>query len=553
MQQLTPTTWGGVWTILRSRWQVTRNTWWRGSDGRKLGVVAAVIGVIAFAAFLTFISRLVVRGILFIAREEPELVAQIGSVDGLFAAVPSLALGIALLPLLFSSVSWALSTFYLSRDLDTLLVTPVPIRSVFIARFAEGLAGSWLGIFVLLGAPLIGYGLGLGYGALFVLAVVVVLLLLPLLPTSLGTLLTILLVRVVPAQRLREIIAVVGGLFGALVWLGTQVLSGTFADRAGDFEAGNVLRFDLPFLPTSWGARTLIAAGTGNYGSLLGYGVLYVAATLGVFVLCVVLAERLYYSGWSTVSTATGGRVRRGRDRAPLLRGPAGAILRKDVRTLPRDLQQLSQLVVGLLFALFWLWRFTSTGPRGDALSSFGATSASVFICILLASNLGLSGLSREGRGMWQLQLAPISPWTILRAKWVLAYLPFPLFALVFTAFLYAVRDVEVGGLLNILLQLSLIGVGVAGITTGLGAMFPHFDWDNPRNMTTGRANFISFAAYGVYTALMLALLNGATWLAAGRGWWVYAVAWSIALALTALAAWLPLQLAAKRMRMLEM
>ncbi len=537
---------------MRSRWQVTRNTWWRGSDSRKFGVVFAVLGVVALAAFLTFISRLIVRGLLFIAREEPDLVAQIGSVDRLFAAVPSLALGIALLPLLFSSVSWALSTFYLSRDLDTLLVTPVPIRSVFIARFVEGLGGSWVTTFVLLGAPLIGYGLGLGYGALFVIVVVIVLLLLPLLPTSLGTLLTMLLVRVVPAQRLREIIAVVGGLFGALVWLGTQFLGGTFSGRAGNLDENTLLRFDLPFLPTSWGARTLIAAGTGNGGALLGYGALYVGATLGVFAVCALLAERLYYSGWATVSTATGGRVRRGREGAPLLRGPAGAILRKDVRTLPRDLQQLSQLVVGLLFALFWLWRFTSTGPRGDALSGFGATSASVFICILLASNLGLSGLSREGRGMWQLQLAPVSPWTILRAKWVLAYLPFPLFALVFAVFLYIVRQVDPSALLNILLQLVLIGVGVAGITTGLGAMFPRFDWDNPRNMTTGRANFLSFVGYGIYTALMLALLNGATWLATDWGWWVYAAAWIIALALTALAAWLPLNLAAKRMRTLE-
>jgi ABC-2 type transport system permease protein len=552
MRQPTPSTWGGAWTIIRSRWQVARNSFWRGGTGRKIGVVAAVVSVLAFTVFLTFVSRLLVRALIFIAREEPDLVAQIGSIDRLFAAVPSLALGIALLPLLFSSVSWALSTFYLSRDLDMLLVTPVPIRSVFLARFAEGLAGSWLGIFVLLGAPLIGYGLGLGYGALFVIAVVIVLLLLPLLPTSLGTLLTMLLVRVVPAQRLREIVAVVGGLFGAFVWLGTQFLGGTFSDRAGDVETGNVLRFDLPFLPTSWGARTLIAAGTGNGSALLGYGALYLLATLGVFAVCVVLAERLYATGWATMTAATGGRVRRGRDRAPLLRGPAGAILRKDIRTLPRDLQQVSQLVVGLFFTLFWLWRFTSTGPRDMPLGGIGATSASVFTCILLASNLGLSALSREGRSMWLLQLAPISPWTILRAKWVLAYMPFPLFGVVFAVFLRVVRDVAPSEVISMLLQLALIGMGVAGITTGLGGMFPRFDWDNPRNMTTARANFISFVAYGVYTALMLGLLNGAPWLATRWGWWVYVAAWSVAIALTVLAAWVPLQLAAKRMRMLE-
>lgn len=552
MQQATPSTWDGAWTILRSHWQVTRNSLWRRNPRRQFGLIVSVVAVGAFAAFLTFTSRLVVRALLLVAREQPQLVAQLGSVEGLFAAVPSLALGIALLPLLFGSVGWALSTFYLSRDLDMLLVTPVPIRSVFLARFAEGLVGSWIGIFVLLGAPLVGYGLGLGYGVPFVLAVIVVLMLLPLLPTSLGTLLTMLLVRVVPAKRLREIVTVVSSLFGVLFWLGTQVLGGTFGRQSPTFNGSALLRFDLPFLPTSWGARALIAAGTGNVSALLGYGALYLVATVGLFALCVVLAERLYYGGWATVSTATGGRMRHRRERTPLLRGPAGAILGKDLRILPRDLQQLSQLMVSVLFALFWLWRFTSTTSRGTGIGSFGATSASVFICILLGSNLGLSGLSREGRSMWLLQLAPISPWTILRAKWVLAYLPFPLFAVIFAGFLYVTQGTGASELLHILLQLALIGVGVAGITTGLGALFPRLDWNNPRRMVSGRASIIGLVAYVVYTGVVLLLLNGAPLLAGRWGWWVQPAAWSIAIALTAFAAWLPLRLAAAHLRTME-
>jgi len=50
-----------------------------------------------------------------------------------------------------------------------LLVTPVPIRSVFLARFAEGLTTSWIGCWLLLGTPLIGYGVGQLWGLFFLL------------------------------------------------------------------------------------------------------------------------------------------------------------------------------------------------------------------------------------------------------------------------------------------------------------------------------------------------------------------------------------------------
>lgn len=553
MNNATPSVLGGTWTILRARWRVARNTFWRGGLSRKVGVILGVVAALGIAAFLTFVSTLIVRGLRFVARERPEVIDQIGGVELLFAAVPSLALAFALLPLLFSSVSFALATFYLSRDIDTLLVTPVPIRSVFIARFAEGLATSWLMLAILLGAPLAGYGIGLGYGPLFFGVLIAVLLLLPLLPISFGTLLTMLLVRVVPARRLREVMTLVGGVFGALVWLGTQVIGGRFNDTPRAVDATALLRFDVPVLPTSWGARALIAAGGGDYAMLLGYGGLYVLATLGMFMLCVVVAERLYYNGWTNMTSTTGGRVRRGRDRAPLLRGPVGAIVRKDVRTLPRDLQQVSQIFVGLLFALFWLWQFTREGPDRTPFGNIGAASASVFICLLLASNLGLNGLSREGRSVWLLQLAPISPWTILRAKWVLAYVPFPLFGLIFAVFLLLVRNLPVSDVLYIWLLLALIGTGVASITTGVGAIFPRFDWDNPRTMTSNRASLIGLIAYTVYSLLILALLSGAPWLAELWGWWVHAAGWSLALGITAFAAWLPLRLAAERMRGLEL
>src|SRR5947208_3344275 len=88
---------------------------------------------------------------------------------------------------------------------------------LLIARntFWRGLIVPYALLFFLLGPALIGYGQGMRFGAAFFVTAVLVLALLPLLPAGLGALLVMAVVRVIPARRAREIVSVIGGLFGA--------------------------------------------------------------------------------------------------------------------------------------------------------------------------------------------------------------------------------------------------------------------------------------------------------------------------------------------------
>jgi ABC-2 type transport system permease protein len=554
-----PSVWSGTWTILRSRWQIARNSFWRGKLIRKLMLIALVlfIGFVAYGLYR--ISNFIVAGLQTVAREQPELLAQIGSVDAIFTAVPSLALGLAALPLLFSSLNFALSTLYLGRDIDLLLVTPVPMRSVFLARFIEGLAPIYIFFLALLAPSLAGYGRGLGYGFAFYAALAGVLLLLPLLPFSIGTLLTMLLARFIAPKRLRDVLAVLGGLFGVLVYIGIQLLGRSMADEGAPFSAEQALRFDVPFLPTAWGARALIAAGSGNLESFLFYGLIYALATAGLFTFCVLLAERMYYNGLASITATSGRRTRRrtqwATGRMQWLRGPAGAIIRKDFHTFRRDIQQLSQLLTPLAFSLFWLWQIVM-GTRGDvplAFAGIGPTATSLFVCILIASNVGLTALSREGHNFWLLHLAPISPWTILWAKWAFAFAPFPILGALFGALVGILQQAPALQLLQSWLVIVLSGIGVAGITTGFGATFPRFDWQNPRKMTSTQAGCLGSLLYFVYAGLMLGFTSVPHFLAPRFGDWIYVAGWSGAIIITALALWIPMQLGANNLRTLEL
>lgn len=563
MTVATPSLVGGTWTILQARLRVARNTFWRGKITRKIATVLVAGFVVAASYGLFRFTRFIVRVLRQLPQEMPELAAQLESLDQLFAAVPSFALGVFALPLLLTSVSFALSTLYLARDLDTLLVTPVPVRSVFLARFLEGLVPTYLLLFVLLAPALAGYGQALGYSPAYYLALLLVLALLPLLPISIGTLLTMLLVRIISPKRLRDVLTVVGALFGLAVYIGSQLFVQATEQLATPEAATQLLRFDTSVLPTSWGARALIAAGTYAWGELLLYGGAYIAATAGLFTICLALAERLYYIGWVSMAGSGGGKVRRRTRQATgawLLSGPVGAIVRKDLRVLPRDLQQLSQLLMPLAFSVFWVWRLVSDSQLNEAsskapaaIANAGLVGLGIFVCIMITSNLGLRGVNREGQGYWLLHLAPISPWTVLWAKWSVAWLPFPILGTLFVALIGVLQQPPLGQLLQDWLLYTMTGIGVAGITVGLGAAFPKFDWQQPNNMTSARSGCIGSVLYLIYAALMLGVTIGAQFVAPQWGGWVYGVGWGLALVLTALALWLPLQLGATRLRNLAL
>lgn len=548
----------GTAVILRSRWHIARNVFWRGHLLRKIGLIGLIIVALVVSTGLYPVSNGIVRLLQELAREQPELLREIGDLPQLLAAVPSATFGAAMVPLLLSSFSFALSTLYLARDLDQLLVTPVPMRAVFLARFLEGLLPIYLLLFVVLLPALAGYGMAVGMAAGYLVALPVVLLLMPLMPVSLSVLLIMVLVRVVPARRLRELMAALGGLLGVAIYVGTQLLSRRYDQVEAAETMQRLLILNQAWLPTAWPARLLLGLGSGDLAAVARYGSLYLLVTAGFFTLTLTLFERLYYQGWTKVASTSGGhsRTRGARaDRALLLRGPAGAIFLKDLRVLPRDLQRLSQLLVPLAFSIFWGWQLIAgRGGRSSSITLLvSLTGLALLVSVMIASHIGLTGLSREGRGYWLLQLAPISPWSILWGKLTLTFLPFPVVSTVFVLLAWLLRRPPLSPLLQAWAIIVLTGVGVSAITTGLGAAFPRFDWNQAHRMTTLRAGCLAPIAYYSYTALMLTVTLGAARLAEGGGGFVLVAGWAAALLLTAVACALPLGLAGMRLRQLEM
>ncbi|MEO7912962.1 MAG: hypothetical protein ABIV47_25215 [Roseiflexaceae bacterium] len=575
--------------LVRMQFVIFRNTFWRSKISRKILVILAVLALGAASFGLYRLTQAIVKGLT-----SPEfadvLVRAARSMPGLsldvrlyLLAVPSAVLFFALALMVLTSFTTVLSSLYLSGDMDMLLAAPVPMRAVFVVKFFGGLLVPYLLLFFLIGPFLLGFGQGLGWRAAFFVTAFLVLLLLPLLPTGLGALLVMAVVRVIPARRAREIVGVIGGMVG-ISWYIFSQFSNQIAPRVANARMLDYLRrFDNPLLPSAWAGRALAAAGEGNWAQLALYGGLFAGLSIGCFALCIALAERLYYAGWSNMSTQ-GGRVRKRRrtkdeGQTPALDNPqsfvsrlssfvlprqSAAVLYKDLRVFPRDLRNVQQLIFPLVVAGIWTFRLITSGsPFGagdqpDVLKSFGQMASagiSFYICLVLSSAMGGAGISREGRGFWLLKVAPISAKRILLGKLALAYLPYPTIGALFVLFLSILQHSTPADFARALAMVLLGGLGATSITLGMGAAFPKLSWENPRQQNSIQAGCLSPLLYLAYLGLALGALLGLpllAFLAPGFAIALTLLGWAIFLALTAGVVWGALTFGAARLERLE-
>ena len=579
-----------IGVLIRTRFLIARNSFWRGKLANKIGVVLLAVGLCGAAYGLYWLSRSIVRGLT--SARFAELLARAAregaalppgfSVDfrTYLLAVPSVVLFGALVILVLTSFTTVLSSLYLSGDIDMLLAAPVPMRAVFVVKFFGGLLVPYLLLFFLLGPFLLGFGHGLQFGAAYFVVAIVTLLLLPLLPMGLGALLTMAVVRVIPARRAREIVGVLGGMVGIASYIFSQ-FSRELAPRVTDTRLLDYLRrFDTLLAPSAWASRALIAAGEGHWGALALYGGLFVAVSALVFGACLLLAERLYYAGWSNMATQ-GGRVhKRTKDEGQtgeagklawvlglwswVLPAQSRAVLEKDLRVFPRDLRNLQQLIFPLVLAAIWSFRLISDGASAPdpempawfaSLQAFTSAGISFYICLVLSGAMGGAGISREGRGFWLLKTAPISSMRLLLGKLVLAYLPYPTMGVLFTVALGVLQRSSAADIVRSLVLVLVAGLGVVSITVGIGAAFPKLNWENPRQQNSFRAGCLAPIAYLAYIVLGLGIVLFLPVLGQFAPEFATALmllAWALFLALTGLVAWGALAIGAARLDLLE-
>ncbi|MFZ5922628.1 MAG: putative ABC transporter permease subunit [Chloroflexota bacterium] len=501
-----------VWKLLLLRLRIMYNSFRHAKLSHKIGSIALTLVILGFAAFLLFLSWLLLDFL-----RAPDLSDYIGlDPRPVLAAIPPLILTGLFFSVLLTSFGVLLQALYLSGDMDFLLAAPVPIRAVFITKLLQAVLPNFA-MLSLFGLPvLFGLGASSGYNFLYYPLVLVVMVVLALAAAGISSLLVMLVVRVLPPRRAAEILGFLGATIGfACSQIGNLTNSfGRDVNLSGQQVTGTLTQLSTPWMPLNWAGQGLVALGEGRWLA----GILLVGVTLGLsavtFGFALATAERWYYTGWAGMQVVERKKKPVQAPRTALAEGtglasglirllppPVWSILHKDFLTLRRDLRNLSQLVSPLILGVIYtLAIFRSGGEpppgQGEApawfmtslrlVMSYSSVGMSLFVGWMLLSRLAGMGFSQEGKNYWVLKASPVRSGHLLAAKFLVAYLPALGLGLVFLAVIAARQGLSAVEFLYSLTAIVLCLAGMTGILLAFGVAGANFNWDDPRKMTAG-------------------------------------------------------------------
>jgi len=533
-------------------------------NGLRRSPVRLVVGVVLLAGVFDGVLTVTRRGVRFLDGY-PGIGTIAGAVEqrSLEALFTVLMLAVA-----FSVLTGAIATLYGSQDLPFLLSLPVDPVRVFTLKVVETYLNSAL-LPALFTLPVL-VGLGLeqrapaGYYAIAIFA----LLALYALPVALGAVAALLLMRVAPAGRAKEVATAASVALAAGLVLGMRALRPERLQHLtpAQFEQALSRFADLHvgWLPSAWGSAAVWGALQGRVPDA---ALLLALVSLVVLLGVARLAAMAYRAGWFRSLDTQGrqgavGALPPARWERPLARlGPAGGMVIKDLRLLARDPSQWSQLLV--LVALAGVY-FISTASLAAEMQSFrdvvGALNL-VFLGFLLAGvgiRTAFPLVSLEGEGLWLLRTGPLRARNIVAAKFWGALPPMLL--------LGGGLGVAVAGRLGVSPVLALAtpvagvcaAVAVTGLGVGLGAAFPRLDAASPTEVPLSLGGLIYMAlslAYAVVTTLLFAYPTYRSLRAPGAFQWDSALGLTLlaaVLAVTLLWTLLPLAFGSARLARLE-
>ncbi len=529
-----------------------------------------VIGVVFFWLDYLFFQRI----ISYIARIDVLDAVEVGTL--LVARLLNMIFLLFASMLLFSNVVTSLSTLYLSSDLHFLLSSPLRFSSVFMTKFAETALNS-SSILLIFGLPIF-IVCGREYNASWLYYAMIPLTLLPfiVIPASLGTLITMLLVRYFPVKRVQQVLVVFGLILGAgLVMVfrflrPEQIINEIGMEQLLEYIKTNRIP-TAPYLPSTWAGEVLMSLlERRTDAALLNLGWLFLAALVTYFAV-LQAAKYIYYAGWTGNAESRTVKVsKRGTLTEQLLRKMSflhpttRALLIKDIKLFWRDTTQWSQLL--MLAALLLIYFFNIKSLPIDNiylknLLSFLNLGLAGFVLASLGVRFIFPSTSLEGGSFWVIHAAPVDYRRFVLEKFFMFL--FPLMLLAETLIIISNLLLDVDGYMMLLSSVTilLITVGLTGLGVGMGAIYPKFINENPAQiaMSIGGISYmilsllyigvtIVLEAWPVYIYFSQQLFHHDH---GGGSWGLYLAYGAVAL-LSAGVTIFPLYLGVKRLQTLE-
>ncbi len=500
----------GLWHMLRpKRITALRRFSKQSSGGGKTTTIVVVGAIFWLAAY----------GILFRILRYFQSVEDIG--DLLAAKLLGLIFLTFLGVLLLSNVITALSTFFLSRDLELLMASPSEWEQVYLTKLVETVIhSSWM--MALMCVPIL-VAYGRVYGGGLTLLVVSLAAIVPFffILAALGSAVTLLLVSIFPARRAKDIFGVItvaaaGGVVLLIRLLRPESLAKPEGFRnLGEFMA--VLRGPTsPWLPSEWASDAIMGV---LQGRLDPFTLLLLWSTaLGVAVLGAIFHQRLYPSAF-TRSQEGAQRHTAGRRLGVSIRflfrriGSSRAeLMLKDIRVFFRDTTQWSQLILLGVLVVVYIYNIRALPLYTEGVSSYFANIVSFvnvglagFVLSAIAARFVLPGISLEGPTLWLLRSSPLKARDLLWSKYWVGTAPLLVLAIVLTLGTNLLLKVGPGMMAMSVVTIAGISFALAALALAFGTVFPQFETENMAQIPTSIGGLLfMMSAIGLVGAVLM-------------------------------------------------
>lgn len=435
--------------------------------------------------------------------------------------------------LCFSNVVTALSTFYISDDLELVLSLPVSRETFHFSRLADTLAqSSWM--IALFGLPIfVAYGVAFEAGWTYVAMVALAVPAFVLIAAAVGVGTASLLVRVFPARRLREAVVLTGLLSLGVAFVILRLVRPERLLDADSFEsvAAYVAAVDSPvplLAPPRWASEVLIASLMERPLPGLELGLLLTAA-VGTTGVARWITASVYDEGRAKAQEAKAARLAKAGwlDRAlELFTRPLAPVAReiviKDVKVFARDPSQWTQVFLVMAIVAIVLASVAAfpvdivRGPYSEPWRNGLAYMVFIlvgFVMAAVSARFQFTAVSSEGRAFWVVRTGPITAEQFLWAKVWPTLGPMVLVGLVL-----GVSSTRILGAGPFLVAMSagtavFLGFGISGVAVGLGARFADFKADNAARVAQGPAGLFFMVAASSLVFAVVALEALPTWI----------------------------------------
>jgi ABC-2 type transport system permease protein len=482
----------GVLDVLRPKLAAMQRRAAGSRSGARIAVLAGVGG-----AFWLLMFAILFRMLLYFRGAE-----EIGEV--LAVRLLGLILLSFLAILLLSNLISALSTFFLSRDLELLMASPIDPVRVYGARLAETMTySSWM-VALMMVPILASYGVAYRGGPAFVLASLTALAALFVIAAVVGSATTLLLVNIFPARRARDLLALIALLAVAGLVVLLRLLRPEQLVRPEGFQSlvAFLAALEAPgatWLPSEWAAQAMMAplrSGQTDWFPLF----LLTSTPAAAVVAGAWLHGRYFAHGFSRAQEGASLRESRRAGGALLdrllsrLAPPDRALVAKEVRTFFRDTTQWSQLILLGVLVVIYVYNikvlpFLAGGEVGYFLVnvvSFLNLGLAGFVLAAIAARFLFPAVSLEGRTLWLLRSSPLMVRRLIWTKYWVNLIPLLAVALGLTAGTNHILQVGPFMMALSLATITVVTFTMAAMALGFGAAFPRFDTTNAADIPTG-------------------------------------------------------------------